>query len=812
MPKETNNIIQEMKLEIKQMREQHNEEMKEIREELQKHQRKIKQLEEEETTMESQQMQADIIALDLEEQITQIKSENDKWIKKVKADAAKWKNTTTKETKELQEGANQWRLDFMKHIQIHIEQIKTQEEQTMNEISTAGNSFYNRLRQEVHNMADKAHTNTVFNWIRPTLKQLMGTELENMIHNMSSNTASGMVDHQLRILEKEVVRKRREATAQAETTILQKRQEAMGVITAQATALTKTLQEKAKTLISNIENTYDDINEVATQNLDSAPAFYKEVMEEVVEQHKTSIENAMEKKAESLQKRMEIIFKNKEHMMSTRMDDILKIKTPDIQNLLRSRLSDTIDKMKESIENLATAERTKLRATAQTGMADVRNVAEDIQKELEEASEIISGQIKTFNAMTEEHDRQQGIHINTASQAYPTQGDPPDPEDPDDSGDEGDEHNGRGNRPPPYINSNRNSMRRVREQVVLEKISGFVDKYHKHITTTDIKSESEAELFYDSIQILMHRYFLPLLTLQELTAEYTTSISREQKEELQDISTTLLPFLSKTLYMKLAGTFDTAGPKVQQIIQVHSTTKDGYKTIYDLMQTFLTALDPYSEHRWGPTWQQTTTPHAYATKLLRTARKDKGRPYSEKDLMVEYILQSSMLPQFKHLAAGFLLHIDIHGTKHLQQYSFHRLIKLYSYVNGDEEKLLESEDPTHISISKVNGNNQRRGWAKHSVQCSICHQYGHSPTKGHICYFTGQLWHALDHMKHLDKTKIPETEVKNLQENAAKFDTYNMPRYITKASARLGVDLTELESEAMSHMVATEDYERPDFH
>ena len=32
-----------------------------------------------------------------------------------------------------------------------------------------------------------------------------------------------------------------------------------------------------------------------------------------------------------------------------------------------------------------------------------------------------------------------------------------------------------------------------------------------------------------------------------------------------------------------------------------------------------------------------------------------------------------------------------------------------------------------------------------------------------------------------------------------------------KASARLGVDLTELESEAMSHMVATEDYERPDF-
>ena len=86
------------------------------------------------------------------------------------------------------------------------------------------------------------------------------------------------------------------------------------------------------------------------------------------------------------------------------------------------------------------------------------------------------------------------------------------------------------------------------------------------------------------------------MTLQELTTEYTTSISPAQKEELQDISTTLLPFLSKTLYMKLAGTFDTAGSKVQQIIQVHSTIKDGYKTIYNIMQTFLTSLDPYSEH------------------------------------------------------------------------------------------------------------------------------------------------------------------------------------------------------------------------
>ena len=116
------------------------------------------------------------------------------------------------------------------------------------------------------------------------------------------------------------------------------------------------------------------------------------------------------------------------------------------------------------------------------------------------------------------------------------------------------------------------------------------------MTATDIKSESDVELFYNSVQILMHQYSLPLMTLQELTLEYTTSISLTQKEELQDISNTLLPFLSKTLYKKLAGTFDTAGPKAQQIIQVHSTTKDNYKTIYDLMQTFLTSLDPYSEH------------------------------------------------------------------------------------------------------------------------------------------------------------------------------------------------------------------------
>ena len=43
--KETDNIIQDMKLEIQQMREQHKKEMKAMRDELQKQQGKIKQLE-----------------------------------------------------------------------------------------------------------------------------------------------------------------------------------------------------------------------------------------------------------------------------------------------------------------------------------------------------------------------------------------------------------------------------------------------------------------------------------------------------------------------------------------------------------------------------------------------------------------------------------------------------------------------------------------------------------------------------------------------------------------------------------------------
>ena len=155
--------------------------------------------------------------------------------------------------------------------------------------------------------------------------------------------------------------------------------------------------------------------------------------------------------------------------------------------------------------------------------------------------------------------------------------------------------------------------------------------------------------------------------------------------------------------------------------------------------------------------------------------------------------------------------MDIHGTTYLQHYSFHRLVKLFSSVTNatKDPNTDEMTNPAQIAINKMNGTPSRRSWTRTPVQCSICKQFGHSPEKDHICFYSGQLWHTLSHMTLLDKSKIPEVKLKLHQENADKYDKYNIPRNIKMAAQRLQVaesTLHDLDPDIMTTAVADQDY------
>ena len=318
-------------------------------------------------------------------------------------------------------------------------------------------------------------------------------------------------------------------------------------------------------------------------------------------------------------------------------------------------------------------------------------------------------------------------------------------------------------------------------------------------------TETTAEDLYRAFYRQMYDLNMPLIPYEKLPPN-SGCIHSEDIEILNELDTTLFKETKDVIYVKLNSVIDEADKQAREILDIYNYSRDGYKALYALIERFTSKLDVIPD-MWSTEWKPTQSVFEFVGEMVLCRKRShektgkNRRYYTEDEMKMELILRSRTLPQFQTLATLLLFLCDSAGPEVIEKYSFTKLSRFYETVDQQYKKATDGDMSTitdtvlhKIEAEQlvVNKLTKRRG-PRSEVQCGICKQYGHSLASDHICFFAGKLYHALDDIGLLKAPFLDTDRLKEHEENATKYNTYNYPPNIKKFITKNDLESMEVD-------------------
>jgi ferredoxin len=311
------------------------------------------------------------------------------------------------------------------------------------------------------------------------------------------------------------------------------------------------------------------------------------------------------------------------------------------------------------------------------------------------------------------------------------------------------------------------------------------------------------EAFYETLATTMQNFDYPIITLQNLTPRGSTC--PESAYDLYEHDT--IKKIGRALYQKLLGVIPSTCTTLHNLLANHSATQDGYRALYAMMRLkcpYLQDLLP----TWGPTWPKGTTAFEYVSTLQSYLTQDRRRNkiYTEFEIAAEMVQQAKRHPEYQLLAGAYMAQLISlpTDTTNMSPEFLHENLALNFESNR------QSSAPTNPSINKFGQRGggssdrkpgeQRRHQYKNPVQCGSCRLFGHC-INSQVCRFSAQFMYAKEYVeKHPEKAKA----------NADAYNAANNKTTVNKIylqfPEKFHDDMTEQEEENLRYEMATTFY------
>ena len=761
------------------------------------------------------------------------------------------KKERQKKEKDLQDQLNEHKEETVKQ-QREMEKMKRQIQQKESQIQTLKEELGNiqsninmdDIRKEAKTIRMKAEKAVAVMTKTQTDMETIGNKLNQKLHATikRAKDMEGYLNKELNPLANMQLRSFETKMTNSINDKIRETREKMNELLEKRLAI---LKAHSKTVIDSCKEMLTNTDNIAISNVDAISAEYETARQETVKrfkgQFKTEIQELYGKErntyVEAVKTSVKIVQEQHKKELEKNMHQHIKQEEQRIENFV-------VNKSREIAENgsfTETIER-NLQEHMQTAREQIESIKMEVQEEKDAQRENLKSyyavlkkklaqeKVKSMNAMEAQHDvamneyatmveMEKGIAENRKMEADRVTsttikkneetgtttlvGTPYDASiangspdgDPDDSDDDSSSSDGefsttsskRHGQKKKRLPLSRNNASRVHK--LRENLNTFTEKRKFEQYQYQRMTEATADALYRALHRSMTTLYLPLLPIDELKPN-GTCIHPADVKILKSMEPNMFETIADALYEKLNILLDPEDKNAREIMDCYRGSRNGYSTLYALMQRNLRRLH-LNTVMWSPTpWDVKQSAFEFAGELVtaqKEAREMSSRKYSEDEMKMEFILRSRTLPQFQPITTMILFLFDLFGKDVLKNYGFARLMRFYDMIdgmnkNGNEEISTITDETIHKineerpEINKFNG--KRR--YKTEAQCELCKQYGHSIEKDQICYFAGKLYHALKDIGLTRATCIDKDRLSHYSSNAKKYADFNIPKNVNQ--------------------------------
>lgn len=315
------------------------------------------------------------------------------------------------------------------------------------------------------------------------------------------------------------------------------------------------------------------------------------------------------------------------------------------------------------------------------------------------------------------------------------------------------------------------------------------------IIADDNYDELAVTTFYESFRTTATHYNIELVPLDDLAQEGTV-----ESHALRVLPNPVRRSISETIYNKLQSIIPPEVKSMRSIIDCYAMERDGYKSLYSIMQQNCEELKMIPKRR-GPQWKRDEDGWRYLGKFKRYLHEEerRGVTWTEYQKAIN-ILQGAMdHPRYETKATAFLaalLTASRQGEADWAPFEMHRLMGSLEEHNSRNNPIDLTEDT--LKINRFGNSNGPRGRTpsprrpRREIQCEMCHNFGHNIDQD-PCRIGAQCYHCLQFL---------ESQPEKAKQNAKAYSMMNQARTVKQMEMQLP-HLTHVEREHVVYSLST---------
>lgn len=541
--------------------------------------------------------------------------------------------------------------------------------------------------------------------------------------------------------------------------------------------LQKTAEAKQDETLDLLDVKASELEELARQTLDAIPGYIQEELQNQVAIMKTIAETEIEHHGKNITLDIRKRMKQDTTYMELK-EDLKDDLRRDVGNTLKQQertLQDEIVRHTNEFENLVAQRKMDIKSVTITHRTNLQSTAvtelQHFKADIQLATAALMAQAAENPHMPTSNDE---ASANNSEQ-------------PDDNIYDSSDYDLNTNELRRENQQRPHRFQNVRAMSTTSHLENFDNKVRITRDTTKLNS-IEATQLYNYLSEKMATNQLPIKDIDDLRPRGSCIPQNAETE----IGSDTIKQISKVLYRKIRDKVSDDDDHIKAIVNNHSIERDGYKTLYDIMRHFQPHLQDIPM-LWGPTWLEQWSPREYVTQIKQQVQQESKMDHrirTQQEQVIEMVLQSQKIPHFSSTTGALMMQLTLHGRNEaFKNFELSQLATLFDNASHPTNSLTTTttKNPVTPNINKFNGPSQRpyerNTQPREKIQCNLCHQFGHSLTKGQVCRDAAKIyWIVKDFGLLPQKGNEPQ---KNAQEIEKQLEIYRLNATQYKAANKI---------------------------